>query len=61
MIMNPLLITTVLIRNPIESLLGLATAKAFAEAGASVAMSDVNAELLKKESDALISSGFSVI
>nr|WP_320011895.1 SDR family oxidoreductase [uncultured Desulfobulbus sp.] len=40
--------------------MGLATAKAFAEAGAAVMMADHNVELLKKEAEALQKQGFQI-
>lgn len=40
--------------------MGLATAKAFAEAGAAVMMADYNVELLKKEAEALQKQGFQI-
>ncbi|HAZ54482.1 MAG TPA: 3-oxoacyl-ACP reductase [Franconibacter helveticus] len=41
--------------------MGLATAKAFAEAGAAVALADVNGEAVKAQADALVAAGHKAI
>lgn len=41
--------------------MGLATAKAFAEAGAAVALADVNGEAVKAQTDALVAAGHKAI
>lgn len=41
--------------------IGLATAKAFAESGASVVMADYNVDLLQQEADTLKDQGYSIL